>query len=45
MLHFYSSQPIVTRGSRITRAPTQYPPAFLNLNGMIEENNQDHEKF
>ena len=34
MLHFDSSHPIVTRGSRISRAPPYHTlPAFLNLNG------------
>ena len=34
MLHFYSSHPIVTRGSRVSRAPLHHTlPAFLNLNG------------
>ena len=34
MLHFDSSHPIVTRGSRVSRAPPPHTlPAFLNLNG------------
>ena len=34
MLHFDSSHPIVTRGSRASRAPPPYTlPAFLNMNG------------
>ena len=35
MLHFDSSYLIVTRGSRVSRAPPQHTlPAFLNLNGI-----------
>ena len=34
MLHFDSSNPIVTRDSRVSRAPPHHNlPAFLNLNG------------
>ena len=34
MLHFDSTDPIVTRGSRVSRAPPRHTiPAFLNLNG------------
>ena len=33
MLHFDSSHSIVTRGSRVSRAPPRHIlPAFLNLN-------------
>ena len=36
MLHFDSSHPIVTRGSRVSRAPPHHTlPTFLNLNGII----------
>ena len=34
MLHFERSHPIVTWGSRVSRAPPyHFLPAFLNLNG------------
>ena len=34
MFHFESSLPIVTRGSRFSRAPLHHTlPAFINLNG------------
>ena len=36
LLHFDSSQPIVTRGSRVSRAPPHHAlPAFLILNGNL----------
>ena len=36
MLHFDSSQPNVTRGSRVSRAPPHHTlPVFLNLNGSL----------
>ena len=36
MYHFDSSHPILTRGSRDSRAPPHHRlPAFLNLNGIF----------
>ena len=36
MLHFDSSHSIVTRGFRVSRAPSHHTlPAFLNPNGMF----------
>ena len=39
MVHLDSSHPIVTRGSRVSRAPARHTlPAFLNLDGRIRNN-------
>ena len=47
MLHFDSSQPILTRGSRVSRAPPHHTlPAFLNINGSISiDENYKKRKF
>ena len=43
MLHFVSSHSIVTRGSRVSRAPPHHTlPAFQNLNGTLFETAPGH---
>ena len=47
MLHFDSSQPILTRGSRVSRAPPHHTlPAFLDINGSISiDENYNNKKI